>query len=199
MGRVFIVLCIVYGKAFHCSLHPVREGYSLFFASCMGRVFIVLCIVYGKAIHCSLHHVWEGCSLFFVSCMGRLFIVLCILYGKAIRYFLHHVWEEYSLFFTSCMGRLFIVLYLSPDVMLCGWLGSKHQLTNWLSSTAWKATKGSSSMRATWYIGEHNSNCRFSICAARLMLRFQLHHFATTYKHYFGNVALLRLAKPTWN
>ena len=123
MGRLFIVLCIMYGKAIHCSSQRVWEGCSFFFALCMGRVFVVLCIMCRKGIHCScsLHHLWEGYSWFFASCVGKVFIVLCILYGKGIHCSLHPVWE--GLFFASCVERV--------RQVIAGWTHRGRELINW--------------------------------------------------------------------
>ena len=57
------------------------------------------------------------------SCFGWLKLSV-----EVVRFFVHLISFKYSIAFIKSACDL--MKNLSPDVILCGWLGSKHQLTN---------------------------------------------------------------------
>ena len=79
----------------------------------------------------------QACPLLFISVL----VSISVLYGPFNCISLHNFsWQlsAFSLCSSSLISALLILstIYLfkkvsfSPDILLCGWLGSKHQLTN---------------------------------------------------------------------
>ena len=78
----------------------------------------------------------ENLTVFFCSCVCFCLYgpFNCISFEKIIPttllFFSLFFWS-FSAFLVVSTIYLFVKVSLSPDIILCGWLGLKHQLTNW--------------------------------------------------------------------
>ena len=89
--------------------------------------------------HDDIRHSLLLCSfnIFFFLCLGSRFCfhdVLTTLYMHSTR---HDYFKHFLCTSTLLRDDLTHSVHSSPDVILCGWLGSKHHLTNSIHSHHW--------------------------------------------------------------
>ena len=108
--------------------------------SCCRHFFFGHCLCDFVPRNCphGLTFTWWGCcglclwrkptelarSFLFCSC-----VCFC-LYGRFNCISFHKFSRQVSAFLLCSSGLIFMEVSLSPDIILCGWLGSKHQLAS---------------------------------------------------------------------
>ena len=110
---------------------------------------------------------WSGVSkkfFWWVHVLGLLVVVFCVCVIEAIHSCMPHMRKSAWLSRSEASRNLCWWICISPvllqdllfdkgtDVILCGWLGSKHQLTNYLAGLISGDTRSCMDMDDAWFV-----------------------------------------------